>query len=160
MDRYYKVSVDSETGGKLKDLLNKADTFEKQLEKLRQKYGFKNTWHSSFYYKSLDVVEFEEEPDMTTWKKKKGCFHGYSPRARGKNKEVLNDFKELDELRIRRDELDDIIGNDNVFCHAGFNFNIPEFYLFMVDSEWKCKIPKDCREISNIEYNKLTTKKA
>ena len=159
MDRYYKVSIDSETGSKLKVLLDKADAFQNQVEKLRQKYGFKNTWHSSFYYKSLDAVEFEEEPDMTVWKKVKDCFHGYYPRTKCKNKEVLNDFKDLDKLCIRRDELDHIIGNGSVFCHAGFYFTVPDCYLFSVDSEWKCKIPKDCKEISNIEYNKLTTKK-
>ena len=158
MDRYYKVSINSETGLKLKALIDKATEFDKKIDKLREKYGFKNYWHSSFYYKSLDVVELQEEPDMTVWKKEKDCFHGYSPRMKSKNKEVLNDFKELAELRIRRDELDDIIGNDSVFCHAGFDFTVPEFYLFTVDREWKCKTPKDCKEISNIEFEKLTTK--
>ena len=158
MERYYKISRSSETGLKIKALLDKADEFNKQVEVLRKKYGFGKTWTSSFYYRSLDIVEFQEEPDMANWRRIKDVSNGYYPRARGKNKEILQDFTDLNKGRIRRDELDTIIGNEGVFTQAGFDFTIPDIYVFIVESNWKCKSPGDCEEISNVEYSKLTSK--
>lgn len=158
MDRYYKTSRNSNTGMKIKALLDKVAEFNAKVEILRKKYGFGKTWSSSFYYRSLDIVEFQEEPDMTIWKRIKEVRNGYYPRARSKNKEVLKDFTELDKLQIRRDDLDNIIGNNSVFNHAGFDFTIPDIYIFIVESDWKCKIPKDCEEITNIEYNNISSK--
>lgn len=158
MEKYYKTNRCSETGLKIKALLDKADEFSKQVEVLRKKYGFGKTWTSSFYYRSLDIVEFIEEPDMTNWKRIKDVHNGYYPRARCKNKEILQDFTDINKNKIRRDELDSIIGNEGVFTHAGFDFTIPDIYVFIVESGWKCKIPKDCEEISNIEYSKLISK--
>lgn len=158
MERYYKTIRSSKTGLKIKTLLDKADEFDKQVEVLRKKYGFGKTWTSSFYYRSLDIVEFKEEPDMANWKKMKDVSNGYYPRARGKNKEILQDFIDLNKNTIRRDELDTIIGNEGVFTQAGFDFTIPDIYVFIVESNWKCKFPKDCEEITNVEYNKLISK--
>lgn len=84
--------------------------------------------------------------------------NGYYPRARCKNKDILKDFTDLNENRIRRDELDEIVGNNDIFKHVGFDFSIPEIYVFMIDHDWECKIPKDCEEISNIEYRELEAK--
>ena len=88
MERYYKTIRDSKTGLKIKALLDKADEFDKQVAVLREKYGFGKTWTSSFYYRSLDIVEFTEEPDMANWKRMKDVHNGYYPRARCKNKEI------------------------------------------------------------------------
>lgn len=158
MERYYRTIRDSKTGLKIKALLDKAAEFDAQEEILRKKYGFGKVWTSSFYYRSLDIVEFQEEPDMTVWKRMKDVHNGYYPRARSKNKEALKDFTDLNKLQIRRDDLDTIIGNDGVFTQAGFDFTIPGIYIFIVESDWKCKIPKDCEEITNVEYNKLISK--
>lgn len=158
MERYYKTIRSSKTGLKVKALLDKADEFDKKVEVLRKKYGFSRIWYSSFYYKSLDIVEFKEEPDMANWKKMKDVSNGYYPRTRGKNKEILRDFTDLNENQIRRDALDKIIGNKDIFTQAGFDFTIPNIYVFIVESDWKCKMPKDCEEITNVEYNKLISK--
>lgn len=158
MERYYKTNRDSKTGLKIKALLDKADEFDKQVAVLRKKYGFGKTWTSSFYYRSLDIVEFTEEPDMSNWKRIKDVHNGYYPRARCKNKEILQDFTDINKNTIRRDELDSIIGNEGVFTHAGFDFSIPDIYVFIVENGWKCKLPKDCEEITNVEYNKLISK--
>lgn len=159
MNRYYKTNKDTETGLNIQALLDRADVFDKQVEILREKYGFTRVWASSFYFRNLSAVEFEGEPDMSIWKKVRDIDGGYYPRSRSKNKEVLNDFTELKNLEIKRDELDDIIGNKRVFAHAGFKDTIPDIYIFIVGSDWGCKIPEDCEEISNIEYEKLLTKK-
>ena len=71
---------------------------------------------------------------------------------------VAKDFTDINKNTIRRDELDSIIGNEGVFNHAGFDFTIPDIYVFIVESDWKCKLPKDCEEITNVEYNKLISK--
>lgn len=71
MERYYKTIRDSKTALKIKALIDKADEFDKQVAVLREKYGFSKTWTSSFYYRSLDIVEFTEEPDMANWKRMK-----------------------------------------------------------------------------------------
>ena len=158
MERYYKTKIDSETGSKIKALLDKAAEFDRQEEVLRKKYGFGKSWTSSFYFRSLDIVEFKEEPDMTVWKRMKEVHNGYYPRARSKNKEILKDFTDLNELQIRRDDLDTIIGNDGIFTQAGFDFDVPGIYIFIVESDWKCKIPEDCEEITNVEYGELMSK--
>lgn len=158
MERYYKTSRSSETGLKVKALLDRADKFDEQVEVLRKKYGFGKIWTSSFYYKSLDIVEFTEEPDAVNWKRIRDVSNGFFPRARGKNKEILQDFADLNKGRIRRNELDTIIGNGNVFAQAGFDFTIPDIYVFIVDSSWKCQIPTDCEEITNVEYSQLMSK--
>lgn len=75
-----------------------------------------------------------------------------------KNVKILQDFTDLNKGRIRRDELDTIIGNEGVFTQAGFDFTILDIYVFIVESNWKCKFPSDCEEISNVEYSKLTSK--
>ena len=88
MERYYKTIRDSKTGLKIKALIDKADEFDKQVAVLREKYGFSKTWTSSFYYRSLDIVEFTEEPDMANWKRMKDVHNGYYPRARCKNRDI------------------------------------------------------------------------
>ena len=153
MERYYKTSRSSETGLKIKTLLDRADKFDEQVEVLRKKYGFGSIWRSNFYFKDLSAVEFKEEPDVANWKRIGS--NGYYPRARGKNKDILRDFTQLNNLKIRRDELDLIIGNEDIFTRAGFDFTIPHIYVFIVDSSWKCRIPTDCEEITNVEYSKL-----
>lgn len=159
MEKYYRTTRDSQTGMKMKALLDKAAEFDAQEEVLRKKYGFGKVWISSFYYRSLDIVEFKEEPDMADWKRMKDVSNGYSPRARSKNKELLKDFENINKLQIRRDCLDEIIGNVGVFNYAGFDFTVPGVYLFILDSSWKCKVPKDCEEITNIEFERLTSDK-
>ena len=160
MERYYKTKIDSETGSKIKALLDKAAEFDRQEEVLRKKYGFGKSWTSisSFYFRSLDIVEFKEEPDMTVWKRMKEVRNGYYPRARSKNKEILKDFTDLNKLQIRRDDLDTIIGNDCIFTQAEFDFDVPGIYIFIVESDWKCKIPNDCEEITNVKYGELMSK--
>lgn len=64
MERYHKTIRDSETGLRIKALTDKADEFDRQAAVLREKYGFSKTRTSSFYYRSSDIVEFTEEPDM------------------------------------------------------------------------------------------------
>ena len=98
MERYYKTIRDSKTGLKIKALIDKADEFDKQVAVLREKYGFSKTWTSSFYYRSLDIVEFTEEPDMANWKRMKDVHNGYYPRARCKNKEILQDFTDINKM--------------------------------------------------------------
>lgn len=156
MERYYKTSRSSETGLKIKALLDKADRFDEQVEVLRKKYGFESIWRSNFYCKDLSAVEFKEEPDMANWKRIGS--NGYYPRARGKNKDILRDFTNLRSLNIRRDELGSIIGNEDIFTQAGFDFTIPDIYVFIVNSSWKCQIPTDCEEITNVEYSQLMSK--
>ena len=156
MEKYYKTSRSSETGLKVKAILDRADEFDKQVEVLRKKYGFGSIWRSNFYFKDLSAVEFKEEPDVANWKRIGS--NGYYPRARGKNKDILRDFTNLRSLNIRRDELDSIIGNEDIFTQAGFDFAIPDIYVFIVNSSWKYQIPTDCEEITNVEYSQLMSK--
>lgn len=159
MEKYYKTNRNSKTGLKLKAILDKVEEFDKQISELSKKYGFSEIAHSQYFLKSLDAVIFEENPDKTIWKKVKDVYNGYYPRTRCKNKELIDDFDKVNKLRIRRIELDKIIGNNRVFCHAGFNVDIPNVYIFIVESDWNCDIPQDCQEISNIEYEKLISNK-
>lgn len=157
MKRYYKTDRDSKTGLKIKAILDRASEFDAHVEILQEKYKFKKIWNLSYYFKNIDAVEFNEEPDMTVWKEVEGLENAFYPRRRhNKNKDLLNDFKDLKKLQIRRDELDKIIGHNDFFNRAGFYFVSPGIYIFIVESDWKCNIPEDCEEITNLEYDKLT----
>lgn len=151
MNKYYKTSRDSETGVKIKALVDRADEFDKQVENLRKKYGFTKTWVHISHYRNLSAVEFKSEPDMEVWEKVEGVYNGYLPRCSSKNKEVLDDFMKLNSLSVSCDELDAVIGN-NASQSAGFDFSIPEVYIFSVESDWDCEIPKDCEECDIEEY--------
>lgn len=88
----------------------------------------------------------------------KDVHNGCYPRARCKNKEILQDFTDINKNTIRRNESDSIIGIEDVFNHAGFDFTIPDIYVFIVESDRKCKLPEDCEEITDVEYDKLISK--
>lgn len=153
MIRYYKINRESETGLKIKSILDRVDEFDKKLDELNKKYGFGEAFGNTFYLRHLDGVLFEEEPDMQNWKKVKGTHQGYSIRSRCKDKELKKDLDDLNEMKIYRDEIDRAVGNANGLCHVGLDYMIPEIYV--LSSGIECRLSKDCEEISNIEYSKL-----
>lgn len=159
MKRYYKTKISSDTGLKIKSILDRADAFDERVEELRKKYNFGVTWGSTFYFKSVKAVHYENEPDMKDWKKIRELNNAYYPRARCKDKELKKDFDDLRSLRIQRYDLDEAIGNKNYMYMAGFVFDIPGIYIFMMDGDCGYNIPEDCEEITNIEYMKLTENK-
>lgn len=153
MIRYYKINRESETGLKIKSILDRVDEFDKKLDELNKKYGFEGAFGNTFYLRHLEGVLFEKEPDMQNWKKVKGVHQGYSIRARCKDKELKKDLYDLNEMKIYRDEIDRAVGNPNGLCRVGLDYTIPEIYV--LSSSIECKLSKDCEEISNIEYSKL-----
>lgn len=156
MEKYYKTSRNSETGRKFSVLTARAVDFDVKVEELRKKYGFQKVATRGLYYKELSAVEFSEQPDMTIWKEVKDAPENiYSPRA--KSKSILKDFAAVNEYRIMRSELDEIVGNDDFFHSVGFDFSVPEVYLFIIEHNWKMKIPADCTEISNLEFAELSS---
>lgn len=158
MERYYKTSKKSETGLKIKAIFDRADEFDKQVDRLREKYGFKGVWKNEFYISSLSAVNFDEEPDMKIWKKVKGT-DGYYPRVKCKDKELQKDFEDLNSTRVRRDEIDKAIGGSGFPHNAGFYPSSHDIYMFMIRDEYKYNIPEDCQEITNIEFSELRKEK-
>lgn len=156
MKRYYKVSVNSETGLKLKHILDRADKFDEKLIELSKKYGFTEARKSNLFFKQVAGVIFDKEPDMKSWKKVRGVNKCYDLRAKCKDKELEKDFKELYEMNILRSELDRAVGNTSSPCYKfGFDFSIPGVYILIADDSFGYEAPEDCEEITNIEYLKL-----
>jgi hypothetical protein len=157
MERYFKTSRQSETGKKLKQIFDKAENFDKKVEELKEKYGFKGIVYNIFFYKGISAVLLDEEVDKTIWRKVKGVKDGYWIRERGA-KAIKQDFDNWKELSIYRQDLDEIIGGGDPFCQAGFDMSNPDYYLFNIDEDWEYDVPEDCEEISNLEYKKLIKK--
>ena len=79
------------------------------------------------------------------------------PKVRSKNKELLDDFKELNRLTIRREEVDNLFGHDDPFYQVGYEI-FDDCIVFISDD----KHPKRCADakpISNTVYLRMREKR-
>ncbi len=69
-------------------------------------------------------------------------------------KEIKKRFKEMPVISI--DELNQCIGfNGAPFKTIGFAQKNKEYFGFIIDKDWKIKVPKDCEEVTETKYNSL-----
>lgn len=157
MNRYYKISKDSETGKKLNEVIRKAEEFEALRVDFAKKYNLKCTYGSNFYLCSVVGVVFNDAPDTTNWRlsNDRMC---YIPRKRTKDDELLDRWNELQEKKIPRSAIDKIIGGKDAFKQCGLDFSFPDCFYVTIDDINAYDIPADCIEISNIEYLNLKEK--
>lgn len=157
MDRYYKIPKDSETGKKLNEVIRKAEEFEALRVDFAKKYNLKYTYGSNFYLCSVTGVVFNGTPDSINWRltSDRMC---YIPRKRTKDKELLDRWNELQQKKIRRSDIDEIIGGIDPFQQCGFDFSFPDCFYVTIGDINAYDIPADCIEISNIEYLNLKEK--
>lgn len=152
-ERYFKTSRNSETGLKVKAVLDRKEEIKANIELLKEKYGFNQHYCYDNELIGISVVSFDSEPDVKLWKNQTAIYKGYTPRLSNKQgKAIQSDFR--DAGVVCRHLLDEIIGNKSI-SQCGFNFSIPDIYVFIIGENWKVEIPNDCVEISNMEYMEL-----
>lgn len=159
MDRYYKIHRDSTTGQKLSVLLTQFEEYSKLKEKFTEKYNIESTYICSYYWIELGEVVFKTIPENIKENWKKGSVKdGYVLKAKPKDLTLKKDWDELIAKRIKRSEIDRIIGGKDQFYQAGFSFYNSTYFLVIVDEPGKYDFPQDVVEISNIEYLALKNK--
>ncbi|MGM5631888.1 hypothetical protein O2K51_13405 [Apibacter raozihei] len=144
---YYVIKDDSETGKRLKELLEKRKEVYNQIKKLSEKYGFKR-WIPDYNCSTeISAVWFDTNPNPKVWKKYR---NGYYPKANtidGRN--IISEFKGISVVDFR--DFNDYIGYDENECfYAGFG--LTDGYVGLDTGELDVKMPKDCQEVSYSEY--------
>lgn len=156
MKMYYKVRKDTKTGLKIKAVVERINEFDKTLDELRAKYGFREVWGDKTHVRVVKAVGFDQEPDMKLWSKARNFEGGYYPRQRCKVKYLIEDFETLEDLSVRNLDLDNIMGGNDIACQADFHLTNPSYYLFAVEKKWLYNIPEDCEQITEEGYINLT----
>lgn len=147
MDLYYKVSKSSLLGKQFNSVMDKLDAFNKKAKIICDKYDILQMYHINWDFCGVYTCHFKETPNRTEWKK---VDDGYMPKKRCKNKELLNDFKQLKELSVSWDEINSLFGIDDIFFHVGFKI-FEDCIVFIVDTEHDI-LNKDAKQISNLDY--------
>lgn len=152
---YYKTLKNTETGDKIKRIINLCHQGRQEAEELCRELNAEEQYliNSRFILGTgLVAFRFSNEPDMKIWKKHKIDGY-YEPRLKSKKgKEIQNKIFNLQ--RIDKAELSDAIGLSCWFRSPGFT-EVKNYYLFNLESSWEHKMPNDCAEITGSEYDKL-----
>lgn len=153
---YYKTPKDSETGEKFQEIAERADLCQESVKLLLNELGASSQYYPDRWsvYGGIEYVIFDKEPDMTVWKSEsKIGINVYSPRLKSKaGKDLESEIGLLP--KVSRYELNQCIGFDSHFHCIGFTYN-DDLFGFSVSSNWKCKIPTDCEEITYSEYQSI-----
>lgn len=158
MDKYYITDKDTETGKKFQEIDRRSDIARDAIIKLSEKYGFKEWRYSRIsHIGGLSSCVFETTPDLKIWKSSGYGHNEYMPRLNCKaGKEIHDEIKKLPIVHIN--ELNNIVGYHSDFCNSHIGFKIGKNHFgFIVSSEWGCKIPNDCKEITASEYELIDT---
>lgn len=157
MDRYYKIRRSSKTGKKLEEIMNRRDAFVEERSRFVEKYGIKEI--SWFNIDLCDVreVSFKTIPDniRENWKHTEDRDF-FTLKVNPKDKELKKDWERLRSMAVRRFEVDSALGGTDRFSFCGINFDHPEFFLIHTSEPDSYRFPKEVKEISNIEFEKLT----
>ena len=153
---YFKTEKDTETGEKIKALLERGLIGAAQAKQFCKKVGAEENYLRNDRYifgTGLRAVTFQEEPDLKNWKRFKGWDGYFSPRLSTKEGKELG--KQIDEMEsVEKTEIGEAIGLEDFFKSPGFtNGNL--FFGFAIKDEWNLKMPSDCIEITGTEYSNL-----
>lgn len=163
MIHYFKTEKDSETYKAINAVLTKWNEFNALKNKFCEDYNVHKISYSQFFLCAVDSVHFKELPNnlRDNWKKSTSEKSGwYQLKAYPKDLKLKERWEELKDKRVKRNEIDSILGSKDPFQNCGVNFSNNEFYIFEISDISSYNIPSDCIEISNIEYEKLCQKKS
>lgn len=155
---FYITTTDSETGKKLNAALKKC---KEAIEKARETAAFWGTqeylvdrWVAAGGIEALNIIP--ELHNSKNWRESKEVKGYFLPDQRTKEgKRIQKLFNELP--RISRREINLCIGWDERWKLIGVN-QTSEYIGFTTNQSWKIKIPKDCKEITSIEYGNIFNK--
>lgn len=153
MERYYKIHKDSSTGKQLLKLVAQFKEYSELKKKFIEKYDIESTFVCSFYWIELGEVSFKTIPKNLRDNWKKGSVKdAYVLKASPKDHTLEDEWHELIAKRIRRYDIDRILGGKDCFYQAGFSWGNDTFFLITVDDPEKFNFPQDVVEINNLEY--------
>jgi hypothetical protein len=156
MDQYYKIKKSSTTGQKITEVLKRVFEYDKLKRQFALKYSIKSTYVSTFYIAEVGCVKFEKLPDDLKDNWKKGDVkQTYTLKAKPKNQELKQEWEQLLKQRIRRDEIDRILGVNQPFYFAGLDTTPREWFLIVTEHSDIYDFPKDVIEITKEEYLNL-----
>lgn len=159
MDIYFKTPRNSETGLKFTEIKERGVECVEAAMKFIGKYGFNSFRQNRLAFKGGISSCYKPLVDLDpkVWKKTEYGHNEYMPKLN--NKEGIKIYEEIESLPyVDIDELNNIVGyegNGLKSSHIGYSFKNKEWYGFVVNSEWECKIPTDCIEITGSEYQEL-----
>lgn len=157
MAHYFKITKNTDTYKRLNDIINKWQEFDKLTVKFCEDYNISKTCHSSYYLCGVNSVKFKTVPTdvRDNWKKAVDDGYGwYTIKVRPKNRALKEAWDNLQNKKIPMHEIDRVLGNNNPTTRWRIEtFN--DFYIAIIDELEYYKIPSDCIEITNIEYNNL-----
>ncbi len=161
MEKYYRTLRTSATGQKLQAIQDKGVEANAAKERLREKYGWENTYASNEYiYGDISGVTFPTgtEVDMQMWKPDKSiAYNAYSPRrGHKKGKAIYEEFRAVP--RATRYDIDKIVGHHQAFNHVGYTMENDTYFGFAVNAGWRVEVPADCEEITASQYEELCKK--
>lgn len=156
MSIYYIVKRTSVTGKKFVALEKQIAIMRKQHKALSKELGFTQYRGGYGCFGGFSAICFDKEPNMEVWKRvNRG---EYMPRLNTKaGKEIQAKLNAP--IKISHNELNKCIGFDGFpFQTIGYNANSKTYFGFIVGDDWGVKIPKDCKEVTNSQYQKTFKK--
>lgn len=150
MELYYKVKKESKTGKAFMEIQNRKKKFDDKALSVMEKYGISNMYRIGWDLCGVYTCKFNTPPDKTDWKR---VDDGYMPKVRSKNKELLDDFKELKALSVKRQEVDILLGLCDTFFQVGYEI-FDDCIVFITDDKHP-KYCADAKPISNTVYLRM-----
>jgi len=153
---YFITEKTSETGQKFEVVSKKLKAVFKAQKEIAKKYGFDKFrgrhWVVAGGFSSV-IFNDETKIDKTVWKQNK--YGEWMPKLNSVvGKEIAASFKGCP--TVGSEDLNMCIGFDGaLFQTIGYAGNCETHFGFIVEREWKVKIPKDCTEVTETEYNKM-----
>lgn len=153
MELYYKVEKESKTGKAFMEIQARKDKFTEKAHSVLEKYGITSMYRIGWDLCGVYTCKFSTPPDKADWKR---VDDGYMPKVRSKNKELLDDFKELKALSIKRQEIDDLLGHGDPFHQVGYEI-FDDCIVFISDDKHPTRC-SDVKPISNTVYLRMKKK--
>lgn len=154
----YITPVVSNTGKKFVEVHKRFAECDRAAKKLAKELCVKE-WHPSRWRicGGMLAVKFNDnhQPDMKVWKKFPDSYGFFQPRLTSKEGKVIE--KRMDDLpTVTNLEVNTCVGfAGDPFKNIGFNLNSKKFVGIDVEEKWGIKMPKDCKEITVTEWNKI-----
>lgn len=153
---YFITEKTSETGKKFQVIKDKLKIVRDAQKALAKKYGFKS-WRDEYWIfagKMSSCGEFDKTPDSKIWKNGSAKNEYFPKKNSKKGKLIYSEIMALPVIEIQ--ELNDCVGFDaGPFHTIGCAFCGKKHFGFIVKKEWGIDIPKDCKEVTETEYDKL-----
>ena len=154
----YITKRNSTTGKKLVELEKEMNLCLKAQKKLAKEIGFEK-WRQAYFTVAggISAVFFKEGTivDKKLWKNVNDSENEWMPRLTSKEgKQIRAKINDLP--CVMPESLNKCISDKiSPWSHPGIHFKNKTYIALDITQDWKIKMPKDCKEITVTEYNRL-----